>query len=238
MGGFPFEVATFELLQTYFEARGFALINSNTHDELGLQRARFHNAPQCADIAGFSVQPGYAAASGDSCGGCRIVSSIADRTTPAPGSTPRTVSRWAIGRLSIIDLSPAGHQPMTLGFGPVRPRIQRRDLQPRRSAQPSLRRRRGHLSGAAIPDTETLLAGFDSWGVRGHAAARASACLPSPCGIARAARSLLARDRAGEKPLYYGRQGKRLPVRLGAGGAARASELSCRDLIATRCWPT
>jgi asparagine synthase (glutamine-hydrolysing) len=119
-------------------------------------------------------------------------------------------------RLSIIDLSPAGHQPMTskrnryvIAFnGEIYNHLELRrelELMPQPfsiSARDSVAINwRGHS------DTETLLAGFEAWGVE--------ATLQKTVGMF--ALSLwdkedktltLARDRMGEKPLYYGFQNK------------------------------
>ncbi len=104
-------------------------------------------------------------------------------------------------RLSILDLSPAGHQPMVsvsgryvIAFnGEIYNHL---DLRREMDAMPW----RGHS------DTETLLAAFERWGVE--------ATLAKCCGMFaialwdRSTRNLvLARDRLGEKPLYYAWQG-------------------------------
>jgi len=107
-------------------------------------------------------------------------------------------------RLSILDLSAAGHQPMPSGSGrfivsfngeiynhlDLRARLQEA------SAAPNWR---GHS------DTETLLAGFEVWGIE--------ATVQKIIGMFAFAvwdKHLhiltLARDRVGEKPLYYGWQ--------------------------------
>lgn len=104
-------------------------------------------------------------------------------------------------RLSIIDLSPAGHQPMVSAGGRYVVAFNgeiynhlnlRRELEINADW-------RGHS------DTETLLAGFEAWGVE--------ATLKKAVGMFaialwdRGERNLyLARDRMGEKPLYYGWQ--------------------------------
>lgn len=104
-------------------------------------------------------------------------------------------------RLSIVDLSPAGHQPMlspggrfVIAFnGEIYNHL---DL---RAALPSVAWR-GHS------DTETLLAAFDAFGVEATLA-RAAGMFAFALWD-RSDRSLvLARDRLGEKPLYYGWQG-------------------------------
>jgi asparagine synthase (glutamine-hydrolysing) len=108
-------------------------------------------------------------------------------------------------RLSIIDLSPAGHQPMVSVFGrfviafngEIYNHIMIRTELEKLGRAPLWR---GHS------DTETLLAGFEVFGVE--------ATLKMCIGMFAFAlwdkkdRSLiLARDRMGEKPLYFGWQG-------------------------------
>ncbi len=105
-------------------------------------------------------------------------------------------------RLSILDLSPAGHQPMVsasgrfvIAFnGEIYNHLSLRDTLEKTVRETAWR---GHS------DTETLLAAFEAWGV--------DATLNSCVGMFaialwdRRERSLtIARDRLGEKPLYYG----------------------------------
>lgn len=109
-------------------------------------------------------------------------------------------------RLAIIDLSPAGHQPMVsaggrfvIAFnGEIYNHLALRADLEQAGAAPAWR---GHS------DTETLLAGFEHWGVE----ATLQRCV-GMFAIAlwdKAERCLtLARDRFGEKPLYYGWAGK------------------------------
>lgn len=109
-------------------------------------------------------------------------------------------------RLSIVDLSPAGHQPMSsandalvLAFNgeiynhlAMRAELEKSDL---------ALEWRGHS------DTETLLVGFSAWGVQ----ATVERCIGMFAFALwdKAARKLtLGRDRLGEKPLYYGWQGQ------------------------------
>lgn len=109
-------------------------------------------------------------------------------------------------RLAILDLSPAGHQPMVspcgglvIAFnGEIYNHTALRTALERAGAAPAWR---GHA------DTETLLAGFAYWGVEAtlqRAVGMFAIALWNP-----AERCLtLARDRFGEKPLYYGWAGQ------------------------------
>ncbi|MGB4466536.1 MAG: asparagine synthase (glutamine-hydrolyzing) [Azovibrio sp.] len=111
-------------------------------------------------------------------------------------------------RLSVLDLSPAGHQPMcsacgrfVLVFnGEIYNHLLLRQQLAVQGAAPKWR---GHA------DTETLLAGFVAWGIE--------KTLQATVGMFAMAlwdrqdkRLTLARDRMGEKPLYYGWQGNTL----------------------------
>lgn len=108
-------------------------------------------------------------------------------------------------RLSILDLSPAGHQPMlstssrfVIVFnGELYNHIEIRE-QLAAFSQPSFQWR-GHS------DTETLLAGVEAWGL--EETLRRSVGMFALALWDRKERELtLARDRMGEKPLYYGWQ--------------------------------
>jgi len=108
-------------------------------------------------------------------------------------------------RLAILDLSSAGHQPMQSGSG-------RWVLAYNGEVYNHLRlREQLHAEGAAPEwrghsDTETLLACFEAWGI--ERTLQASVGMFAIALWDRAERALyLARDRIGEKPLYYGWQG-------------------------------
>ncbi|GLQ45736.1 asparagine synthetase B [Dyella lipolytica] len=108
-------------------------------------------------------------------------------------------------RLSILDLSDAGHQPMhsacgryVIAFnGEIYNHLELRERLAAEGAAPAWR---GHS------DTETLIACFVAWGV--ERSLQASVGMFALALWDRPQRSLtLARDRIGEKPLYYGWQG-------------------------------
>jgi len=101
-------------------------------------------------------------------------------------------------RLSIIDLSQHGHQPMlsasqryVLAYnGEIYNHLQ-------------LREQLGAVPWRGGSDTETLLAAIDRWGIEG-AVQRSSGMFAFALWDRQARQLVLARDRLGEKPLYYG----------------------------------
>ena len=114
-------------------------------------------------------------------------------------------------RLAIVDLSPAGHQPMVSGSerfvmvfnGEIYNHLGLRD-ELEQIPSPSLSKE-GGKNWRGHSDTETLLAGFEAWGIE--------ATLKKTVGMFAIALwdkqekvLTLARDRMGEKPLYYGFQ--------------------------------
>lgn len=105
-------------------------------------------------------------------------------------------------RLAIIDLTPAGHQPMTSATG--------RYVLAHNGEIYNYRFMRAELQHAGLApawrgqsDTEVLLAGFEAWGVA--ETLRKTVGMFAIALWDRQTRTLsLARDRLGEKPLYYG----------------------------------
>lgn len=110
-------------------------------------------------------------------------------------------------RLAIIDLSPAGHQPMLSANGRYALSYNGEiynHLDMRRELEAA-----GSIAWRGHSDTETLLAGFSAWGVLGTLQ-RANGMFAFALWDRAERKLTLARDRMGEKPLYYGMQGSAL----------------------------
>jgi asparagine synthase (glutamine-hydrolysing) len=107
-------------------------------------------------------------------------------------------------RLSILDLSAAGHQPMRSPSGRYEI-VYNGEIYNHAEL-------RAALGGDAIAwrghsDTETLLAGIEAWGLE-QTLKRCVGMFAVALWDRQRRRLTLARDRAGEKPLYYARQGR------------------------------
>ena len=135
-----------------------------------------------------------------------MTQAVAHRGPDADGYWLASEAGVALGhrRLSILDLSPAGAQPMVspsgryvIAFnGEIYNHLQLREALG--DAAPAWR---GHS------DTETVLAGFEVWGIR--ATIERSIGMFAFAVWDREQQVLtLGRDRVGEKPLYYGWQGQ------------------------------
>jgi len=109
-------------------------------------------------------------------------------------------------RLSILDLSPAGHQPMISSSGRFVIAFNGEIYN-----HLEIRRELDSLGNAPIwrghSDTETLLAGFEAWGIEATLI-KAIGMFAIALWDRDAQKLTLARDRMGEKPLYYGWQGE------------------------------
>jgi asparagine synthase (glutamine-hydrolysing) len=107
-------------------------------------------------------------------------------------------------RLSILDLSPAGHQPMLSACGRFVIAFNGEiynHLELRSEIEKTADNQwRGHS------DTETLLAAFAVWGIEATLK-KCTGMFALACWDRQKRTLTLARDRLGEKPLYYGWQG-------------------------------
>ena len=140
----------------------------------------------------------------------RMTDSISHRGPDDAGYWCEAERGIALGhrRLAIIDLSPAGHQPMqspaqryVIVFnGEIYNHLQMR-AQLEAGAGGCAPAWRGRS------DTETLLAGFDAWGIQ-CTVERAVGMFAFAVWDRHSASLTLGRDRIGEKPLYYGWQGR------------------------------
>jgi len=111
---------------------------------------------------------------------------------------------FAHTRLSILDLSHAGHQPMESNSGRYM-MVFNGEIYNHQTIRNELNTTlvtnwRGHS------DTETLLAGFDAWGVIGTLK-KSTGMFAIAIWDKQTNVLTLTRDRIGEKPLYYGWQG-------------------------------
>ena len=157
----------------------------------------------------------------------RMGAAIAHRGPDAAGTWQHPALGVALAhqRLAILDLSPAGHQPMSSASGRYviafngeiyNHQQLRRDLDAAGLAPPW----RGHA------DTETLLAAIEAWGLEG--ALQRCAGMWALALVDQHQRVLhLARDRFGEKPLYWG---------LSGSGTSQAL-LFGSELAALRAYP-
>lgn len=134
----------------------------------------------------------------------RMADALTHRGPDDSGAWMNAQAGIALGhrRLSIVDLSAAGHQPMVsaggryvLAFnGEIYNHL---EMRAELDAGADAREWRGHS------DTETLLAGFEQWGVE-TTLKKAVGMFAIALWDVHACTLHLARDRFGEKPLYYG----------------------------------
>jgi asparagine synthase (glutamine-hydrolysing) len=111
---------------------------------------------------------------------------------------------FAHNRLAIMDLSPAGNQPMTSPSGRY-VTIYNGEIYNHQEIRDELASAGFAPDWKGHSDTETLLAAIDAWGIRG-ALERATGMFAFALWDRQERALTLARDRLGEKPLYYGRQ--------------------------------
>lgn len=159
-------------------------------------------------IAGFLAAPGMQATAAGLL--ARMTDSLSHRGPDQAGAWIDVETGIALGhrRLSILDLSSAGSQPMQSHSGryvlttngEIYNHLEIRECLRRGGLEPAWR---GHS------DTETMLAAFDRWGVE-SALERLTGMFAFAVWDRQERELTLARDRMGEKPLYYGLQGRTL----------------------------
>jgi asparagine synthase (glutamine-hydrolysing) len=157
----------------------------------------------------------------------RMADAIEARGPDDAGCWLDTRHALALGhrRLAIVDLSLEGHQPMHAASGRYVIAFNgeiynHQDLRKRLGATGHAPPWRGHS------DTETLLAGFDAWGIQATVE-QAVGMFAFAVWDTAAGMLTLCRDRLGEKPLYYGWQ----------GDGSERSFLFASDLAACRRHP-
>ena len=109
-------------------------------------------------------------------------------------------------RLAIVDLSPAGAQPMHSQSGRYVITFNG-EIYNHMDLRRALEEAGRGVDWSGHSDTETLLAGFDAWGV-GPTLERTIGMFAFALWDRSDKTLVLARDRLGEKPLYYGWQGR------------------------------
>lgn len=135
----------------------------------------------------------------------RMANTIVNRGPDDAGYWSDSEQRIGFGhrRLAIVDLSPAGHQPMVSAGGRYLI-IFNGEIYNHMDCRTALANSnvvwRGHS------DTETLLAGFEAWGIQGTVE-RCIGMFAFAVWDRHTNELTLGRDRLGEKPLYYGWQG-------------------------------
>lgn len=102
-------------------------------------------------------------------------------------------------RLAIIDLSPTGHQPMVSANGQYTITFNG-EIYNFRELRAELERSGARFRGHS--DTEVIVEGFSQWGVK-STIARLNGMFAIAAWDARERQLFLARDRMGEKPLYW-----------------------------------
>ncbi len=135
-------------------------------------------------------------------------------------------------RLAIVDLSPAGHQPMLSSSGRYvivfNGEIYNHDALREGMTETG----RAPAAWCGHSDTETLVAGFDAWGIEATIG-KARGMFALAVWDQKKKALTLARDRLGEKPLYYGwqRQGGVASFLFGSQVAALRTHPSFEDNI-------
>ncbi|MFH1032928.1 MAG: asparagine synthase (glutamine-hydrolyzing) [Pseudomonadota bacterium] len=136
-----------------------------------------------------------------------MASAIAHRGPDDAGAWADQAAGLALGhrRLSIIDLSPLGHQPMLSHDGRWA-MVFNGEVYNFAELRAELERQHGAIAWRGHSDSEIILEGFARWGVEA-CAKRLNGMLAIALWDRHERRLHLIRDRLGKKPLYYGWSG-------------------------------
>lgn len=118
---------------------------------------------------------------------------------------PQQVLGLGHRRLSILDLSPAGHQPMA-STGQRYQLVFNGEIYNYRLLRAELEQQYPSIAWRGHADTEVLLNAISHWGLE-STLKRVNGMFALALWDTQARQLTLARDRIGEKPLYYGRVG-------------------------------
>lgn len=135
----------------------------------------------------------------------RACRQMVHRGPDSGGTYVRGAARLGFRRLAILDLSPAGHQPMTAEDEQVA-LVFNGEIYNYRSLRRALR---PHVSFASETDSEVLLRGYLVWGWK-ELLRRIDGMFAVAIWDARKQQLYAARDRSGKKPLFYRHDGQRL----------------------------
>ena len=140
----------------------------------------------------------------------QMAQAISHRGPDDEGSWAQPDCGLAFGhrRLSIIDLSPAGHQPMISHAGDL-VTVYNGEIYNFPQLRAELEKERPELAGSwrGSSDTEIMLEAMELWGVE-EAVRRLNGMFAIALWRQSERALYLSRDRLGEKPLYYGWLGK------------------------------
>jgi asparagine synthase (glutamine-hydrolysing) len=162
----------------------------------------------------------------------RMSAALAHRGPDADGTFAEPGVALAFRRLSILDLSDAGNQPMAGGAGRYR-LIHNGEIYNYRELRTELEAKRHSFHTGT--DTEVLLAAYAEWG--SECVRRFNGMWAFAIWDSRERRLFASRDRFGVKPLYYRIDGQRFlfasePKALLAAGAPRTPNLRViRDYV-------
>lgn len=159
-------------------------------------------------ITGFLLYPGQTAGEDAEARLMDMMAAIAHRGPDSQGHWVDDEAAVALGhlRLAIVDLSPTGHQPMTSHSGRYE-LVYNGEIYNYQKLRAELAEAGHTPNWRGTSDTEVMMAAFDAWGFE-ETLAKLEGMFAIALWDRETHKLLLARDRLGEKPLYYGWQGE------------------------------